>query len=279
MGWATERIFLPLLKTTTPQLIDYVMPENGVFHNLIIAKMQTRYPGHASQFMHAFWGVGQMSFVKHAIFVNDDAPDLENYEALSDYILDRVQISNIIVSEGVCDALDHSSDRFAYGGKLGVDCTEDNVNFPQKNILDDEVLFSKIVEIEPTIKEIKQYKTYTKTPVCMIAIDKQESIKNIYDKLKILKEHTKLLVFVDVQKNDLSNIYMLIWRIVNNIDASRDIFLEKEFIGIDATNKGKVENFPRRWPDDTDCDREVISNLRKRGLLNIDDSFLDKYYI
>ncbi len=279
MGWATERIFLPLLKTTVPQLIDYVMPENGVFHNLIIAKMQTRYPGHASQFMHAFWGVGQMSFVKHAIFVNEDAPDLEDYEALSDYILDRVQISNIIISEGVCDALDHSSDSFAYGGKLGVDSTEDNVNFPQKNILDDENLFSKMVEIEPTIKEIKQYKTYTKTPICIIAIDKKELIKNTYNKLKSIKEHTKLLVFVDVKKNDLSNIYMLIWRIVNNIDASRDIFLEKEFIGIDATNKGEIENFPRRWPDDTDCNMDVISDLRKRGLLNIDDSFLDKYYI
>ena len=279
MGWATERIFLPLLKTTTPQLIDYLMPENGVFHNLIIAKMQTRYPGHASQFMHAFWGVGQMSFVKHAIFVNEDAPDLEDYDALSDYILDRVQVSNILISEGVCDALDHSSDNFAYGGKLGVDCTANDVSFPQKTILNDDDLCLKMQEIESTIKEIKQYKTYTKTPICMIAIDKKESIKKIYESLKPLKEHTKLLIFVDVRNNDLSNIYMLIWRIVNNIDASRDIFLEKEFIGIDATNKGKIENFPRRWPDDTDCDKDVISDLIKRGLLDIDDLFLKKYYI
>ncbi len=279
MGWATERIFLPLLKTTVPQLIDYVMPENGVFHNLIIAKMQTRYPGHASQFMHAFWGVGQMSFVKHAIFVNEDAPDLEDYDALSDYILDRIQVSNIILSEGVCDALDHSSDSFAYGGKLGVDCTEDNVNFPQKSILSNSALLLKMQEIEPTIKDIKQYKTYTKTPICMISIDKKESIEKIYKNLKPLKEHIKLLIFVDAKKNDLSNVYMLIWRVVNNIDASRDIFLEKEFIGIDATNKGEIENFPRRWPDDTDCDKSVIDDLRKRKLLDINDKFLRKYYI
>jgi len=63
MAWATERVFLPLLKTTAPELIDYNMPENGVFHNLILAKMKKMYPGHAKQFMHAFWGVGQMSFV------------------------------------------------------------------------------------------------------------------------------------------------------------------------------------------------------------------------
>ena len=279
MGWATERIFLPLLKTTAPDLIDYVMPENGVFHNLIIAKMKTAYPGHAKQFMHVFWGVGQMSFVKHAIFVNEDAPDLEDYEALSDYICDRLMIGNVLISEGVCDALDHSSDEFAYGGKLGVDCTKDNVNFPKKTVISDCELFKKIHALESTVSKIKQYKTYTKTPICVIAIDKKEPIKAVYEKLKPIKEHTKLLIFVDSAKNDLENPYMLVWRVVNNIDASRDIYLQKEFIGVDGTNKGKIENFPRRWPDDTDCDQEVLKSLRERGLIDVDDEFLERFYI
>ncbi len=279
MGWATERIFLPLLKTTAPDLIDYLMPENGVFHNLIIAKMKTLYPGHAKQFMHAFWGVGQMSFVKHAIFVGEDAPVLESYDDLADYILDRVQVSNILVSEGVCDALDHASDAFAYGGKLGVDCTEDNVFFPQKDLLDDEKLFALMHQIDPAIVAIRQYKTYTKTPICVIAVEKKEPVKVLYEKLSAIKAHTKLLVFVDAHKNDLSNPYMLIWRVANNIDATRDIFLQKEFIGIDATNKGEVEDFPRRWPDDTDCDPEVIASLRERGIIDVDDAFLKRFYI
>lgn len=279
MGWATERIFLPLLKTTAPDLIDYVMPENGVFHNLIIAKMKTLYPGHAKQFMHAFWGVGQMSFVKHAIFVNEDAPDLEEYEDLTDYILDRVQMSNILISEGVCDALDHASDNFAYGGKLGIDCTEDNVFFPQKELIDDEKLFALMQEIDPSIKAIKQYKTYTKTPICVIAVEKKEPMKNLYEKLTALKAHTKLLIFVDADKNDIENVYMLIWRVVNNIDATRDIFLQKEFIGVDGTNKSAIDDFPRRWPDDTDCDMDVIDDLRKRGLIDVDDAFLKRFYI
>jgi len=279
MGWATERIFLPLLKTTAPDLIDYIMPENGVFHNLIISKMKTQYPGHAKQFMHAFWGVGQMSFVKHAIFVDEDAPDLEAYDALSDYILDRVKIENIMISEGVCDALDHSSEDFAYGGKLGVDCTRDNVDFPSKEILSDVDLLKIVQKIEPNIRELKQYKTYTKTPICIMAIDKKEKIKDLFTRFESIKPYTKLVIFVDAKKNNLENLYMLLWRIVNNIDASRDIFLSKEFIGIDATNKGKVDGFPRRWPDDTDCDRDVIQDLRNRGLLDVDDAFLDKFYI
>ena len=279
MGWATERIFLPLLKTTAPDLIDYKMPENGVFHNLILAKMKTMYPGHAKQFMHAFWGVGQMSFVKHAIFVGEDAPELSSYDELSDYILDRVSVENIIISEGICDALDHSSPGSCYGGKLGIDCTEDNVNYPKKEIISDNELYDKMSSISPEIIQIKQYKTYTKTPLTIIKVKKLHPVREIYEKLFNLQKYTKLLIFVDDEKNDIDNIYMLVWRIVNNIDAKRDIFLKKEFIGIDATNKNEIDGFKREWPGDTECDLKVINNLQKRKIIDVDEEFLRKFYI
>jgi 4-hydroxy-3-polyprenylbenzoate decarboxylase len=279
MGWATKRVFLPLLKTTAPDLIDYDMPENGVFHNLIIAKMKTKYPGHARQFMHAFWGVGQMSFVKHAIFVGSDAPDLTNYDELSDYILDRVSIDNILISEGVCDALDHSSLEYAYGGKLGVDCTSSSVEFPKKDIISDEELLRKSQNLAKEIISLKQYKNYTKTPITVIKIDKIRKVKELYKDLKPLKEHTKLLIFIDSQKNSLSNPYMILWRVLNNIDAKRDIFLQKEYIGVDGTNKGDIDEFKRCWPDDTNCSEDVINSLQKRGLIDVDERFLDKFRI
>ncbi len=123
MGWATERIFLPLLKTNAADLIDYHMPENGVFHNLILAKMKPLYKGHTKQFMHLFWGSGQMSFVKHALFFGEDAPKLTNYEALATYALNRFIPKCLFISEGITDALDHSSPETLVGGKLGVDFT------------------------------------------------------------------------------------------------------------------------------------------------------------
>jgi 4-hydroxy-3-polyprenylbenzoate decarboxylase len=279
MAWATERVFLPLLKTTTPELIDYNMPENGVFHNLILAKMKAMYPAHAKQFMHAFWGVGQMSFVKHAIFVGENAPELTNYEEISDYILDRVSVENILVSEGVCDALDHASPNACYGGKLGVDCTGDNVEFPKKEILSDEELYGRITSLVDDVKSIKQYKTHTKTPITIIGVDKKRAIKKLYEELKPLKRHIKLLIFVDFSSNDLSNPYMLIWRVVNNIDALRDIYLEKEYIGIDATNKSKIDGYTREWPKDTDCDQKIIKNLQERGLITKDKELLKKYHV
>ena len=279
MGWGTERIFLPLLKTTAPDLLDYNMPENGVFHNLILAKMKNLYPGHAKQFMHAFWGVGQMSFVKHAFFVPEDAPKLTDYEALSDYICNRINVQNLLISEGVCDALDHASPNACYGGKLGVDCTDGEIECVRKNILQDDKLYDRITLLINDVKSIKQYKVDTKTPITVLGIDKQRPVRELYEALKALKEHMKVLVFVDENFNDVTNPYMLIWRVVNNIDAKRDIFLEDEYIGIDATNKSVIDGYTREWPEDTDCDQEIIKSLQERGLITQNKELLKKYHV
>jgi 4-hydroxy-3-polyprenylbenzoate decarboxylase len=241
MGYATERIFLPLLKTTAPDLIDYYMPENGVFHNLILAKIKTAYPGHAQQIMHAFWGVGQMSFVKHAIFVNEDAPELHNDEAITKWILNRIDTSEILITKGVVDALDHASPRFALGGKLGIDCTNDEIKDTNISLLSDGDLFVKSREICKDIKDLKQYYTDTKNPVCVVKVQKNRSQSYLFEELKTLFKHIKILVIIDEQKNDLDNAYMLVWRVVNNIDSNRDIFINGQTLGIDATNKSTLD--------------------------------------
>ncbi|MDR1285159.1 MAG: menaquinone biosynthesis decarboxylase [Campylobacteraceae bacterium] len=279
MGQATGRIFLPLLKTTAPELIDYDMPENGVFHNLILAKMKTRYFGHAKQFMHAFWGVGQMSFVKHAIFVGDDAPNLQDHEDISKFILNRVSKDNIIISEGICDALDHASPNACYGGKLGLDCTGGEIEAEMKEIVSNSLMLDKISSICSEIKDARQFMTDTKTPVTFIAIRKERPIKEIFKMLRPIRKHTKLLVFVDADSDDIKNLYMLIWKVVNNIDAKRDIFIEDEFFGIDATKKGELEGYNREWPNVVNCDKNVLENLRKRGLIDVSDEFLKKFWI
>ncbi len=276
MGWATERIFLPMLKPMAPDLIDYNMPENGVFHNLILAKMQVHYPGHAEQFMHAFWGVGQMSFVKHAIFVGEDAPKLEDYEALSAHILNRVDKDKILITEGIVDQLDHSSNKQFVGGKLGIDATGDEVKFGLSEMLSDMELLEKMQSINENIISLKQYMRDTKNPICVIAVNKNRSQKYLISQLHILSPHIKILVIVDEKSNDISNPYMLIWRVVNNIDAQRDIVLEP-FIAIDATNKNAKDGFEREWPDDTLCDRGVLEDLRSKGIVEWDDELVQKW--
>ncbi len=276
MGWATERIFLPMLKPMAPDLIDYNMPENGVFHNLILAKMKTLYKGHAQQFMHAFWGVGQMSFVKHALFVGEDAPELEDSKSLATHILNRLDKSKILITQGIVDHLDHSSSEQFIGGKLGVDATGDEVEGGVEELLSDKKLLKKMQEVSSRIVGLKQYMTETKTPVCVISVDKKKSQLKLIKKLKSLQKHIKLLVIVDKQNNDLKDPYMLIWRVVNNIDAGRDVVLEP-FIAIDATNKSEVDGYNREWPGDTFCSKEVLDLLQKKGIINIDETFIKKF--
>ncbi|MEA2050788.1 MAG: menaquinone biosynthesis decarboxylase [Campylobacterota bacterium] len=278
MGHATERIFLPLLQTTAPDLLDYYMPENGVFHNLILGKIKTLYPGHAQQIMHAFWGVGQMSFVKHAIFVDQDAPELSSMDIIP-HILNRFNIEDLLITKGVVDALDHSSNKFAVGGKLGIDCTGDEIDELGIEVLEDQLLLEKMEKISSDIKGLKQYYKETKNPIVMISVDKQRSQKYLFEELKPLFNHIKIIIIVDEKNNDLENPYMLVWRVVNNIDSNRDIFIDGHTVGVDATNKNSHDNFKRRWPDDVVCTSSVIDDLRKRNIIDVDDEFIDYWGI
>ena len=275
MGWATERIFLPLLKPMAPDLIDYAMPENGVFHNLIIAKMAVHYPGHAKQFMHAFWGVGQMSFVKHAIFVGEDAPELTEYEAITRHILDRLRADKILITEGIVDHLDHSSPKQFEGGKLGIDATGEPIDRIIE-LIDDAALLGKMQVLSDQIVDVRQYMHDTANPVCVVSVRKRSSQRHTIEALAPLAKHIAVLIIVDAAHNDLDNPYMLIWRVVNNIDAKRDVVLEP-FIAVDGTNKNELDGFEREWPGDTWCTKKVLDSLQDRGIIDIDDAFIRRF--
>lgn len=296
LGFPTERIFLPLLQTTTPNLIDYYMPENGVFHNLILAKIEARFPRIAQQSMHAFWGVGQMSFVKHAIFVGENAPSLQDKEIVP-YILNRFSVKNCLISEGVCDALDHSSPSFAQGGKLGLDCTNALEIEDKLELLDTMQLHKILSEVfSPSgkVKSVRQIYKETKNPIIIVGIDKKESLKKTFLRLEraklesqhqesnlqnvnLLEKYMRIVVVVDELKNDLDNLYMLLWRVVNNIDAKRDIKIIGKTLLLDACDKDVSDDYLREWPKETDCSREVLDKLEKYGLLS-DFGNLENFY-
>lgn len=277
MGYATERIFLPLLKISTPELIDYKMPENGVFHNLILAKFNKCYPGHAKQLMHAFWGVGQMSFVKHAIFVPFDAPNLDDYINLGSYILNKFSPQSLLISDGICDQLDHASPNACFGGKLGIDASED-FNPIKPNLLSDEELLEKFQLINSNILALKQYFTQTRNPITIVKFNKNKLVKSVFNDLLELGSHFKILIFVDTSAR-LENPYMLIWRITNNIDAKRDVFIDENSVCIDATSKSLLENYTREWPKETNCSSNVIDNLIAKKLLEKDEKMFEKFEI
>ena len=281
LGYPTERIFLPLLQTTTPSLVDYYMPENGVFHNLILAKIKARFPSQAKQSMHSFWGVGQMSFVKHAIFVGEDSPSLQSSEIIP-YILNRFSVKNCLFSEGVCDALDHSSPSFAEGGKLGIDCTGNEVENPPLEILDNQDLLDNLSSIIPLSKTLRQYFLDTKNPITLLGVQKDShSLQKFLKKSAFanLQKHLRILILLDDSKNDLENLYMILWRVVNNIDSKRDIRILGEIVVIDATDKNADDGYHREWPKETDCDSKTLESLAQKGLLSdFSQESLEEFY-
>ncbi|MFB3140147.1 MAG: menaquinone biosynthesis decarboxylase, partial [Candidatus Acidiferrales bacterium] len=72
MGYAIERILLPIMKLQFSEIVDVHMPAEGIFHNLMIVSIRKSYPGHARKIMSAIWGLGQAMFTKVLVVVDED---------------------------------------------------------------------------------------------------------------------------------------------------------------------------------------------------------------
>jgi len=123
MGKAVERIFLPLMKLTLPEIVDVNLPVEGIFHNLMIVSIRKSYPGHARKVMNGIWALGQAMFTKCVVVVDEDV-DVQN---LADVVL---KVFNHIDPErdiqftlGPVDSLDHASRLPNFGSKMGIDAT------------------------------------------------------------------------------------------------------------------------------------------------------------
>ena len=123
LGKATERIFLPLVKTTIPEIVDYNLPWEGVFHGCAIVSIKKRFPGHAKKIMHAIWGTGLLSLTKSVIVV-DEHVDVHDYSQVAFRAFANVDPArDVLLSEGPLDVLDHAPNIMGLGGKLGIDAT------------------------------------------------------------------------------------------------------------------------------------------------------------
>ncbi|MGH7701563.1 MAG: menaquinone biosynthesis decarboxylase [Gemmatimonadales bacterium] len=123
LGHATERIFLPLLKLTIPEIVDYHMPAPGIFHNLVFVSIDKQYPGQAYKVMNALWGQGLMSLAKVLVIVDREVnvqdPDEAWWVTLNNIDPQR----DVRFTMGPMDVLDHASRGFTYGSKMGIDAT------------------------------------------------------------------------------------------------------------------------------------------------------------
>lgn len=145
-GYATERIFLPLTQMIMPEIQDYHMPPEGVFHNLIFVSIHKQYPGHAYKVMQGLWGLGLMMLAKVIVVVDNDVnvqnPSETWWAALNHIDPER----DILFTRGPLDDLDHASRLPSFGSKMGIDGTRKTPEegftrrWPDKITMSDEVI-------------------------------------------------------------------------------------------------------------------------------------------
>ena len=278
IGRATEKIFLaPMKMTLIPELQDMELPPAGVAHNLTIAKIKKTYAGQGSKVMNAMWGAGQMMFNK-ILIVADQNADIKDYAAFARYISKVVDpLQDIYFSQGPMDVLDHSSSRFSYGSKLGIDVTS---KFIEE--LDGEKMDSgKKVDVEICGKEISGISGVVSSNLSLIekgisaivlGIIKSDpkTVNNIVDNLLSISElkGVKLIVFVDPEL-DIYDMEVVFWYVSGNIDPRRDCRIipptEKDEVGhfvMDGTRKSaEVDGFKRDWPNPVVSSPETIARI------------------
>lgn len=297
IGKATERIFLaPIKLAILPEIIDYDLPFEGVAHNISIVKIKKTYPGQAFKVINALWGAGQMMFNKIMIVVDQDI-DIHNYEKLVEHVLKNTTPEHDIhFMSGPLDVLDHSSSKFTYGSKLGIDATikleeeinEENINQIKVNDPGGNIL-KRILEIDD-IKNVNSYYDQ-RIIICSVKKENREQLSILAKKMSELKElnRTKFILFVD-DVVDVHDSQMIAWLSSGNIDPKRDTDIIKSTLNsvskifIDATRKSlQKDNFKRDWPNVVISDeitvQEIDEKWNKLGLGEFLNSPSNKYMI
>ena len=273
LGKATERIFLaPIKMTLVPEIVDMDMPVEGVFHNLVIAKIKKDYAGQGQKVMNAMWGAGQMMFNKILVLA-DGEMKIQDYEELAKYVFKNINpATDIYFSQGPMDVLDHSCSKLGFGGKMCIDGTfkhgeevDENyeliINNEQLKI--DSLLKEKFSEIHHVNISLLKHQI----PCLIISVKKKRKghIKELHEQICSLKEigGVKMILYVEhtVDANDLPT---ALWRFCNNLDPKRDSHINKQptsnlkpqtshytaCMGFDGTRKTKeFDDFNRDWPN------------------------------
>lgn len=287
LGKATERIFLaPIKMTMVPEIADMDMPVEGVFHNLVITKINKEYPGQGQKVMNAMWGAGQMMFNK--ILVLTGAPHgktaefpITDYKKLAQEVFKYMNpATDIYFSQGPMDVLDHSCSKLGFGGKMCIDGTwkydeekQDGKSFDDKLVFNKEEIFNKYPEV------VKINDTLLSMDIaCLLISIKKNRVghaRELHENIAHIIKGVKMILYVEdtVDANDLP---VALWRFCNNVDPRRDSMLVNNCMGFDGTIKTKeLDNFQRDWPNIIVADEATIRSVdEKWSNLGIGDFIL-----
>lgn len=274
---ATEKIFLaPIKLTLQPEIEDLHMPDAGVAHNLALVRISKSYPGQGMKVINSLLGAGQMMFTKYLVVVSGDV-DLRDYPKLLNHIIQNTEpFRDLFFCRGPLDVLDHSSDTFAFGGKLGIDATiktagEINGRNKSASTADKEFIsFLKTLTDEKLISAYNIPSLASGSFILIISVNVSENpavIAPLAEKLENtgLGSAFRLIVIVD-HTVDISNLFMVSWQLLGNSDPMRDHrFISDNCLLIDGTIKlYRERGFPRQWPNVVCSDESTISETDRK---------------
>lgn len=279
MGRAIERLFLPLMQQTIPEVIDYRLPYSGVFHNLMLVKIRKSYPGQARKVAHAIWGLGQASFTKVICVVDETAPEISDEAAIAGHLLANVDVSrDLEFVLGPTETLDHATRALHLGSKVSIDATRkmagEAAPAPSPGVT------SRGEPAAPTdMGGLDIASSWNLAGVLVLEIRKTRGWQARELALELFKRgHDGVVVVLEEGLAQRGNAEELVWAALANIDPERDcIFderVEKEPSGrqrltrhphrlvIDATSKDARDGFARDWPRKQVHPPEVLARVQ-----------------
>ena len=254
---ASEKIFLsPVRLALQPEILDFHMPDAGTAHNLLIVKIRKSYPGQGMKVLNSLFGAGQMMFSKYMIVVSGDV-DIRTYSGLAHHIFKNTDFKrDVFFISGPLDVLDHTSERFSFGGKAGIDATikleeEKYENFqhpekvPGKNNVENSWRGN-----QHAVKSVTDLSRY-EFPLIIVSVDTSAPgyPAGLFSFVDRDYENIRLILLVDqtVETNDL---FTVCWQVLANSDPLRDHMWLGSALVIDGTIKAfRKDGFPRKWPN------------------------------
>ena len=271
---ATERIFLvPVKLTLQPEIEDFHLPEPGVAHNLMIVKIKKDYPGQGMKVLSSLFGTGQMMFTKYLVAVSGNI-DIRNYRELLSHIFKNCDPGkDLLISRGPLDVLDHASDAFSFGGKLGIDATvkmeEESLG---RQVYHPEGYSEAAAAIDNMFEKgiIHNYNSSLlkdEIPLLILSVDRTSDADIIQKVTELLRkenlsEFFSLILLVD-HTVDAEDLYYVAWQVLGNSDPQRDhTYISSSSLMIDGTIKAyRKGGFPRKWPNVVCSDEETIAAI------------------
>ncbi len=125
LGVALNEVFVPILRRTFPEIVDFYLPPEGCSYRMAVVSMRKQYAGHAKRVMFGVWSfLRQFMYTKFIIVVDEDV-DARDWKEVIWAITTRVDPTRdtVLVDNTPIDYLDFASPVSGLGSKMGIDAT------------------------------------------------------------------------------------------------------------------------------------------------------------